>query len=478
MNAEISATNRGRFQLDRIVLRFSNAEVENDFAQWSYASSIAYVRAYLLGAIVLFSIFGFLDAQIGGDHVTLLWGVRFGVVIPVLAVILALSFARGFRPYLQISLVASALVCGLGVIVMLAVLPQAEASRYYAGLIMVVIYAGGMLGVRYFYGLTSTLVILIAYQVVSLFFNPIPAVDFVSNNFFLVMSCGVGVVCTYMLDMHSRDHYVDQKIIEEKNAVMQVLLDRAEAANRAKSEFLTNMSHELRTPLNAIIGFSEIIRQEYLGPVGSPKYMDYATDIHLSGKHLLTIINDILDLARAESGQLVIREQVFDLGELVGSVHAQLAGQALEAGLELNVELPGGSVTARGDQRLLRQVLLNIVSNAVKFTPSGGHVAVQVTADGHAGIRITVRDTGIGIPPEHIERVLRPFEQVERALSRSHGGAGLGLSFALKVMELHEGALTIESAVGAGTIVCVTLPPSRLDEGQEEEPYSRTLDLA
>jgi signal transduction histidine kinase len=281
-----------------------------------------------------------------------------------------------------------------------------------------------------------------------------------------------------MLDMHSRDHYVDQKIIEEKNAAMQALLDKAEAANRAKSEFLTNMSHELRTPLNAIIGFSEIIRQEYLGPVGSPKYMDYATDIHLSGKHLLTIINDILDLARAESGQLAIREQVFDLRELVGAVHAQLAGQALEAGLDLTVEMPGENVTARGDQRLLRQVLLNIVSNAVKFTPSGGRVAVIMDADCQEGIRIIVRDTGVGIPPEHIERVLRPFEQVENALSRSHGGAGLGLSFALKVIELHEGTLTIDSAVGTGTTVRVMLPPSRLDAAEDGDDNIRTLDLA
>ena len=478
MNADISTTNRGRFHLDRVVLRFSNAEVENDFARWSHASSIAYVRAYLFGAIVLFSIFGLLDAQIGGDHVTFLWGIRFGLVIPVLAVILVLSFTRAFVPYLQVSLVASALVCGLGVIAMLARLPEAEASRYYAGLIMVVIYAGGMIGVRYLYGLFSTLVILVAYQVVSVFVNPIQAVDFVSNNFFLIMSCGVGVVCTYMLDMHSRDHYVDQKIIEEKNAAMQALLDKAEAANRAKSEFLTNMSHELRTPLNAIIGFSEIIRQEYLGPVGSPKYMDYATDIHLSGKHLLTIINDILDLARAESGQLAIREQVFDLRELVGAVHAQLAGQALEAGLDLTVEMPGENVTARGDQRLLRQVLLNIVSNAVKFTPSGGRVAVIMNADCQEGIRIIVRDTGVGIPPEHIERVLRPFEQVENALSRSHGGAGLGLSFALKVIELHEGTLTIDSAVGTGTTVRVMLPPSRLDAAEDGDDNIRTLDLA
>ena len=478
LSTETSRAKEARFELDRIRLRFKDAEVERDFAASSFAQSIQFIRFYLFAAIALYSAFGLLDLVIGGSEVFTLLAIRFGLAVPAIIIILALSFTRIFERYVQLALAAALLAGGLGVILMVSILPPALANQYYAGLIMVVVYSGSFLGLRFLHGLGSTLIILVAYQCVSLFINPISLQDLVSNNFFLTMSSGVGVVSSYILDTHLRQRFIAQKIIEEKNAVMQVLLDRAEAANRAKSEFLTNMSHELRTPLNAIIGFSEIIRQEYLGPVGSPKYMDYATDIHLSGKHLLTIINDILDLARAESGQLVIREQVFDLGELVGAVHAQLAGQALEAGLELNVELPVGSVSARGDQRLLRQVLLNIVSNAVKFTPSGGHVAVRVTADGHAGIRIAVRDTGIGIPPEHIERVLRPFEQVERALSRSHGGAGLGLSFALKVIELHEGALTIESAVGAGTIVCVTLPPSRLDEGQEEEPYSRTLDLA
>jgi nitrogen-specific signal transduction histidine kinase len=468
----------GRFDLDRVLLKFKDAEVERDFSQWSFATSIHYVRAFLFGAIILYSAFGLLDAQIGGEHVTFLWFVRYAVVVPCIALILALSFTASFQRYLQVSLLTSALFCGLGVIAMVTVLPQAEASRYYAGLIMVVIYCGGMLGYSYLYGCVSTLVILTSYQLVSLFVNPIPAVDFVSNNFFLVMSCGVGIVCNYMLEMHSRDHYVDQKIIQEKSEAMQVLLDRAEAANRAKSEFLTNMSHELRTPLNAIIGFSEIIRKEHLGPVGSAKYMEYATDIHDSGRHLLTIINDILDLARAEAGKLVIREQVFDMSGLVGSICAQLGPQALEAGLEMKIEALQPSVSCRGDQRLLRQVLLNVVSNAIKFTPPGGHVSVSLAANEDQGILIEVVDTGVGIPPGDLERVLRPFEQVERALTRSHAGAGLGLPYAVKIMELHEGRLAIRSAVGAGSTVTITLPGSRFLETLDDDGEIRVLDLA
>ena len=478
LSTETSRAKEARFELDRIRLRFKDAEVERDFAASSFAQSIQFIRFYLFAAIALYSAFGLLDLVIGGSEVFTLLAIRFGLAVPAIIIILALSFTRIFERYVQLALASALLAGGLGVILMVSILPPALANQYYAGLIMVVVYSGSFLGLRFLHGLGSTLIILVAYQCVSLLINPIPLQDLVSNNFFLAMSSGVGVVSSYILDTHLRQRFIAQKIIEEKNAVMQVLLDQAEAANRAKSEFLTNMSHELRTPLNAIIGFSEIIRQEYLGPVGSPKYMDYATDIHVSGKHLLTIINDILDLARAESGQLVIREQIFDLGELLGGVHAQLAQQAFEARLDVNLKHDGVGVTVRGDQRLLRQVLLNILSNAIKFTPAGGRVAVLMEADTQTGVRVTVCDTGIGIPPEHVERVLRPFEQVERALSRSHGGAGLGLSYALKVVELHQGGLSIESAVGVGTTVRVTLPPSRLDVADEEEPSTRTLDLA
>ncbi len=478
LSTGLRRASEANFDLDRIRLRFKDADVEKNFSAWSFASSIRFTRIYLVGAVILYSVFGLLDALIGSPMLSVLWTIRYGIVVPAIVFILAFSFHPGFDKYLQASLVAAALCCGLGVIAMVAVLPGPDASRYYAGLIMVVIYSGGLLGQRFLSGVAATLVLVLGYQIASTLINPIPAVDFVSNNFFLLMSAGVGISSTYVLDTQARSQYIAQKIIEAKNEATGVLLDRAEAANRSKSEFLTNMSHELRTPLNAIIGFSEIIRKEHLGPVGSPKYMEYATDIHDSGRHLLTIINDILDLARAEAGKLVIREQVFDFDAMVSAVFAQMEPQAAETGLLFTLNHPGAPIHAQGDERLLRQVVLNLLSNAIKFTPPGGQVSVSVRSDSNVGIEFSVRDTGVGIPAEDLERVLRPFEQVERALTRSHGGAGLGLSYAVKIVELHGGSLNLESTQGMGTTACFALPPTRLSAYDQDDGEAYGLGIA
>ena len=238
--------------------------------------------------------------------------------------------------------------------------------------------------------------------------------------------------------------------------------ERAERANRAKSQFLANMSHELRTPLNAIIGFSDVLKKQLYGTLGNERYIEYVADINSSGLHLLAIINDILDLAKAEAGKLELREDTFDLIQCVQDCIQMCRGRADEGGVKLTLDAPQWELDAFGDERLLRQLILNLVSNGVKFTPPNGQVWVCLKADERAGIFIEVTDTGIGIPREHLDRVLRPFEQVERALSRRHGGTGLGLPFAKKIAELHGGSLWLESEVDKGTHVIVRLPPERL----------------
>jgi PAS domain S-box-containing protein len=235
---------------------------------------------------------------------------------------------------------------------------------------------------------------------------------------------------------------------------------RAEQANRAKSQFLANMSHELRTPLNAIMGFSELIKSEAFGAIGDPHYRDYADDIHRSGKHLLSIINDVLDIARIEAGQMALEKKEIDLAAVVKDcVHiVSVAADNVRVGIS---QMPS-PLTICAEERAMRQIILNLLSNAVKFTPPGGSVDVAIRLSPSADVNIIVSDTGIGMTPAVLDRITGAFYQAESAYARKHQGVGLGLSIAKALVEMHGGRLEFESAPGSGTKAIVTLPQSRL----------------
>jgi signal transduction histidine kinase len=236
----------------------------------------------------------------------------------------------------------------------------------------------------------------------------------------------------------------------------------AEAGSRAKSEFLANMSHELRTPLNAVIGFAELIHGEMMGndAAAHARYREYAGDIRDSGSHLLGLINDILDFSKTEAGELHLIQDPVDLGEVVESAVRMLQPRAERAGIELATRVPSNLPPVMGDGMRLRQILLNLVSNAIKYTPEAGHVSVSVeTTD--AGVLIKVSDTGIGIAPEDMSTVLEPFRQVDNDLNRRNPGTGLGLPLTKRLVELHKGVLELESALGHGTTAVVRLPANQ-----------------
>ena len=236
---------------------------------------------------------------------------------------------------------------------------------------------------------------------------------------------------------------------------------QAEDANRAKSMFLANMSHELRTPLNAVIGFSEIIKNELLGAINEPRYCDYAGDIHSSGKHLLQLINDILDMTKVEAGTYQLREDVCDVAKIVGDAIALLQKLAIQNEITVRVDMPEDIPFLFADERGVRQVLVNVLSNAIKFTPKGGDVAVSARLEPGGMIALTVVDTGIGMAQDEIPQALAPFRQLEASHGRRFEGAGLGLTLIKAMLELHEGSLHVASAVGVGTTVTAEFPPRR-----------------
>jgi signal transduction histidine kinase len=233
--------------------------------------------------------------------------------------------------------------------------------------------------------------------------------------------------------------------------------EKAEAANAAKSSFLTAMSHELRTPLNAVIGFSDMIANERLGPVGKVQYKDYAGDIQRSGEHLLGIINDILNLAKFDAGKMQLNRETVAIASLFDDCRVIIGEQCIRRGLTFNMTPPGDALELDADPVKVRQILINLLSNAVKFTPAGGTVTLvgRETAD---GVELVVTDTGIGMKEEDIPTALAPFGQIDSRLARAYEGTGLGLPLTKALVELHDGTLRIASRPGEGTTVTVNLP--------------------
>jgi signal transduction histidine kinase len=238
--------------------------------------------------------------------------------------------------------------------------------------------------------------------------------------------------------------------------------EQAELANRAKSEFLANMSHELRTPLNAIIGFSQIMTQQMFGPLGSPRYREYAGDVLNSSQHLLQIINDILDMAKIEAGRVELHETPIEIGALFEGCLRLVRERAEAAGIMLRRDLPDDMPYLNGDERLVKQILLNLLSNAAKFTQRGREVTVAARIEAGGGCALSVIDTGIGIAAENIPKVLQPFGQVDASYARAHGGTGLGLSIVRALVELHGGAFTLDSTLGQGTTATVRFAAARV----------------
>jgi two-component system cell cycle sensor histidine kinase PleC len=281
------------------------------------------------------------------------------------------------------------------------------------------------------------------------------------NLYFLFLARGLRSTALSMLEYRTeKDALIAE--LEEQKSVSDEARRRAEAANSAKSRFLATMSHELRTPLNAILGFSEVMKSEMLGPMVNPKYTEYAGNILESGRHLLHLINEILDLTRIESGRYELHEEPVRLAEITDECHRLLKLRAEGKGIDVAEEGPTDLPVVWADQRAMRQICLNLMSNALKFTPKSGRITLSVGAMPDGGQFLAVRDTGPGIPEDEIPKVQQAFGQGALAHQTAEGGAGLGLAIVKNLIELHGGSLILESELRKGTEAKVVLPGYRV----------------
>ncbi len=258
--------------------------------------------------------------------------------------------------------------------------------------------------------------------------------------------------------------------MKSRAAELQKAWRAAEQAHRTKSQFLANMSHELRTPLNAIIGFSEVIRKEVFGPAGNDRYVAYARDIHESGGHLLALINEVLDMAKIEAGRIELTDRIVRLDTVIDAAMRMIKTEAAKKFIDLSVVLPAVIPSLMVDDVKLRQILVNLLANAVRFTPPGGRISLRIAEIADGDLQIRIADSGVGMAPEQIATALEPFGQVGRHSSTTSEGTGLGLPLAKSLVELHGGDLKVESQLGLGTTVTMRLPSSRLVLSARENP--------
>ncbi|HUU67750.1 MAG TPA: ATP-binding protein [Methyloceanibacter sp.] len=325
----------------------------------------------------------------------------------------------------------------------------------FASTVMPIVYAGT---------LPMTIAIVVRFALLDdPFYWAMAAMAVGVHIYFIWLMSGFNMTVLAMLEYRAEKDALIAELEQSKSISDDARL-RAEEANLAKSRFLATMSHELRTPLNAILGFSEIMRGEILGPHANPTYKEYADDIHQSGQHLLTLINEILDISRIEAGRYELRESPIALADVVEDCHRLMRLRAENKGLKIVEDFEKNLSQLWADERATRQICLNLLSNAIKFTPSGGTITLKVGRTALGGQFLSVKDTGPGIPEGEIPRVLRSFGQGSLAHQTAEGGTGLGLPITKGLTELHDGTFELKSKLRYGTEVIVALPRSRVME--------------
>lgn len=463
--------------MPRLNLRFDDPAAEARFQTEEASRWLLFTRLSICLGLAFYASFGFVDTFVAGDALSIVLTIRFGAVCPFLLLVIAATFTSCFQLYEHEILLSVLFIAGGGVIAITALMPPPGTYLYTFGIDVVIIYVSILTRLRYDMVGAGALVLGLADQPVILFLNPMLPGPLIAEEAFLLVAVVVGALGSYWRDTYARQSFANEELLREEMMRSNALLIEAETANRAKSEFLANMSHELRTPLNAIIGFSEVLQHDLLGPAKEPKYREYARDIHNSGQHLLGIINNILDLSKIEAGKHVLKETLVAPAAVVEAAALLVRARARDAGLDFDACLAAEPVVLRGDKLAMEQMLVNLLTNAIKFTPKGG-VSLTGGLAPNGSYRFVVADTGIGMSPQEIAVAMTPFGMVEGAFSRRHQGTGLGLPIVASLAKLHGAGLEIVSEPGSGTRIALAFPVERVvcDAAWKSDPDSGTIE--
>ena len=440
---------------------FRDRETEARYRVWRYDDRLTEIR--ILGVIAILATIPYVQAaylRLGpGPDFNWLAGFRIAEAVLITAGI-ALTWRRLSYALLD-TMVLTIVVAVCAQTLALSIIGGPRILLLEVQFLMMIVMIHIFVPNRFLLNAVPALVLSLAYAVQAIWtFDYIPS-QRLGVVAWIIGANALGIITAQRLARYRRGQFASLEAERIANTQMRVAMEEAKLASRAKSEFLANISHELRTPLNAINGFSQLMLSGTFGPLGDPRYREYVKDINVSGEHLLTLINEILDLSRIEAGKRELAESEVDLGHLIASCLRIVGPRAEDKGIALENKSEGETVCLWADETAIKQILLNLIVNGVKFTPTGGRVTVSIER-GKDGVTVLICDTGIGIADDDIEAVQKPFAQVDNAFTREQEGTGLGLPLAKALTELHGGTLKLESVPKEGTVVRVRLPMDRV----------------
>lgn len=460
-------TDAHRDRLHPLTLRFADSDLEARYWREQIDRGLLTIRACLVAAAFLYASFLLLDLHAVKSNLDTVLILRLGVAFPAILMAAGLTFLPIFKQRSQLILTAATLIAGLAVVMMCAVVEDAVAEKYYAGLITLAMFGSSVIRLHHVYALISSLTTVACYFLVATLINPMPWDTLVINGFFLMTGIAFGAFANYAIEHSLRSRFRGEIKLEMEKERAETLRDLAESASKAKTEFLATLSYELRTPLNAVIGFSQILRDGVFGELGE-KNRGCAEHINESGEALLQIINDILEMSRVQAGRLHIKEDEVHFDRLFETVAERWRQHANAKGLRFDTRQGAHGTRLLGDRKLIEQAMHNILSNACKFNIPDGEIRFTSLVD-EGALQIEIADTGAGIAQENIDLALQPFGRVESEQAHIAGGCGIGLPLAKAIMDLHNGTLAIDSTAGFGTTVTLRLPEARVQ--RQSDPH-------